>query len=136
MHTLRVKNFVEIAPSCTGFETNTFLHLTQKFKTATNSGGKRIFGKQLQMTVYTLRIKNFVGIALSGTVSHIHTFLHFTQHFKMATKNGRKTIFGKQLQMTLCIPWGSKILSELLYLAPKKYTFLHFMQNFNFGSCR
>ena len=41
--TLRVKNFVEIALSCSISEINTFLHFTQKFKMATKSGGKTIF---------------------------------------------------------------------------------------------
>ena len=45
---LRVKNFVEIALSCTVSEINTFLHLMQKFKMAAKSGGKAIFVKGRQ----------------------------------------------------------------------------------------
>ena len=46
--TLRVKNFVEIAPSHTVSEINTFLHFMQKFKMATKNGGKTILGKSHQ----------------------------------------------------------------------------------------
>ena len=43
--TLRVKNFLEIALSRSVSEINTFLNFTLKFKMATKSGGKMIFGK-------------------------------------------------------------------------------------------
>ena len=46
--TLRVKNFVEIALSCSVSEINTFMHFTQKFKMAAKSGGKTIFDKSHQ----------------------------------------------------------------------------------------
>ena len=46
--TLWVKNFVEIAVSRCISEINVFLRLTQKFKMATNSGWKTIFGKSGQ----------------------------------------------------------------------------------------
>ena len=42
---LRVKNFVEIALSCSVSDINRFLRLTQKFKTAAKSGRKTIFWK-------------------------------------------------------------------------------------------
>ena len=42
---LWVKNFVEIALSRSVSEINAFLHLTQKFKMAAKSGGKRLFAK-------------------------------------------------------------------------------------------
>ena len=95
MYTLWVKNLVRIALSRTISKMHNFLHFMQNFKMATKSGGKMIFGKQLQMTLYTEEVKNFVGIALSRTVSKIHPFLHFTQNFKMASENGGKNIFGK-----------------------------------------
>ena len=40
---LRVKNFVEIALSCSISEINRFLHFTQKFKMAAKSDRKTIF---------------------------------------------------------------------------------------------
>ena len=46
--TLWVKNLVEIALSCSVSEINPFLCITQKFKMATKSGGKTIFGKSRQ----------------------------------------------------------------------------------------
>ena len=46
--TVRVKNFVEIAQFRSVSEINTFLHFTQKFKTAAKSGGKTIFEKSRQ----------------------------------------------------------------------------------------
>ena len=42
--TLRVRYFSEIALSHTVYEINVFLHFIQKFKMATKSGMKRIFG--------------------------------------------------------------------------------------------
>ena len=51
--TLWVKNFVEIALSHSVSEINPYLRLMQKFKMATKSGGKMIFGKSRQ---YTLQI--------------------------------------------------------------------------------
>ena len=46
--TLWIKNFVEIALSCTVSKINTFLNFTQKFKMAAKSGGKTIFAKSRQ----------------------------------------------------------------------------------------
>ena len=46
--TLRVKNFVEIALSCSISEISGFLRLMQKFKMAAKSGGKMIFVKSCQ----------------------------------------------------------------------------------------
>ena len=43
--TLWVKNFVEIALSRSVSEIHSFLHLAQKFKMATKSGGKRFLRK-------------------------------------------------------------------------------------------
>ena len=43
--TLRVKNFVEIAPSHFISKINTFLHFTQKFKMAPKSDGKQFLSK-------------------------------------------------------------------------------------------
>ena len=43
--TLRIRNFIEIALSCSVSEINVFLCLTKKFKMATKSGGKQIFAK-------------------------------------------------------------------------------------------
>ena len=43
---LWIKNFVEIASSCSISEMNMFLCFIQKFKMATKSGGKAIFGKE------------------------------------------------------------------------------------------
>ena len=85
VYTLQAKNFVEIGLSHTISEINTFLHFMQKLKMAAKS-----------------------------TVSEINAFLHFTLKFKMAPKSGGKIIFGKKWQMTLHIPYGPKILSELL----------------------
>ena len=45
LDTLRVKNFIEIALSCSVSEINTFWCLTQKFKMAAKSGRKTIFAK-------------------------------------------------------------------------------------------
>ena len=49
--TLRVKNFVEIAPSCSVSEINTFLYFTQKFKMAAKSSRKMIFEESCQQTL-------------------------------------------------------------------------------------
>ena len=46
--TLWVKNFVKIALSRSVSKINPHLRLTQKFKMATKSGGKTIFGKRHQ----------------------------------------------------------------------------------------
>ena len=51
--TLWVKIFVEIALSCSVSEITSFLCFMQKFKMATKSGGKTIFGKSCH---YTLRL--------------------------------------------------------------------------------
>ena len=40
-----VKNFIEIAVSHSVSKINSFLHITQKFKTAGKIGGKTVFGK-------------------------------------------------------------------------------------------
>ena len=47
-YTLWIKNFVEIALSRFVSGINTFLHLTQKFKMAAKSGGKKIFARSHQ----------------------------------------------------------------------------------------
>ena len=47
--TLKVKNFIEIALSCTISEINVFLHFSQKFKMAAkNSRNRFFFGKSRQ----------------------------------------------------------------------------------------
>ena len=43
--TLRVKNFVEIDPSCTVSEINAFLRLTRNSRRPSKIGGKRFLGK-------------------------------------------------------------------------------------------
>ena len=71
----------------------------QKFKMATKSGGKTIFGKYSPVhSADNLRVKNLVEIAVSRSISEINRFLRFTQKFKMAAKSGRKTIFAKKRQ--------------------------------------
>ena len=106
------KNFVKISLACYVSEINAFLLFTQKFKIATKSCGKTIFGKSRLATINghnkwleneflgkwpvdsadTLWVKNFIRIALSSTIIEIHGFLHITQEFKMATKC-RENIF-------------------------------------------
>ena len=73
--TMRVKNFVEIAPSCSISEINVFLCLTQKFKMATKSGGKTFFCKIMPVdSADSLRVKHFVEIALSHSFQDKHAF--------------------------------------------------------------
>ena len=87
--TLWVKNFVEIALSCSVSEINPvlfLLHLTQEFKMADKSGSKQFLQKVA---------KNFVKIALSHSVSKINWLLCLTQKFKMATKMTVKRFFQK-----------------------------------------
>ena len=106
-----VKNFVEIALSCSVSEINAFLRFMQQFKMATKSGGKTNF--EPGDSADTLWVKNFIEIALSCSVSEINVFLCLTQKFKMAGKSGGKTTFEKTRQKVLQI----KILSKSLYLA-------------------
>ena len=58
---------------------------------AVKNGGKAIFGKSRQMTLWIPW-----G---SKTVSKIYMFLCFVQKFKMAAKNGGKMNFWKSRQM-------------------------------------
>ena len=53
VYTLPVKNFVEIALSCTVSKTHMFLYFMQNFKMAAKNGGKNNFDKYLQMTLHT-----------------------------------------------------------------------------------
>ena len=125
-----------------------FLHFMQKFKMATKSGGKTMFGKS---TVYlypvvqkfcqnrsiSLRFQDKRVFAFYAKIQddcqNIHYLTSFIlvslrfrdklvlrlmQKFKMAAKSGGKTIFAKSCQYTLQIPCGSKISSNSLYLAP------------------
>ena len=71
---LHIKNFVEINLSHSVSDINGFLRLTQKFKMASKSAGKRFFGKSPVDSADTLWVKNFIEIALSRTVSKINTF--------------------------------------------------------------
>ena len=52
VYTLRSKNFIEMAVSCTVSEINAFLHFTQKFNMAVKNGRKTIFRKKLQITLH------------------------------------------------------------------------------------
>ena len=81
-------------------------------------------------SAYTLGVKTFVKITLPCTFSREKQFLRFMQKFNMATQNGGKIIFGKKWQIILLIPWGLKLSSKSLYLAP-------FPEKNNFcGLCR
>ena len=61
----RVKNFVEIALSCSISEINGFLRFTQKFKMGAKSVGKTICEKSSVESADTMRVKDFIEIALS-----------------------------------------------------------------------
>ena len=50
--TPRVKHFTEIAVFCTVSKINAFLCFTQTFKMAAKNGGKMIFGKTRQPTLW------------------------------------------------------------------------------------
>ena len=83
--------------------------------------GKLYLGKFRQYTlqIYTLQVKNFIKIALFHTVSEINAFFCiFHRNSRFSAKNGEKMIFGKSPQWTLQVSCGSKISSNLLYLAP------------------
>ena len=50
--TLKVKNFIEIALSCTISEINVFLHFTQKFKMAAKNSRNRFFLEKVASRLY------------------------------------------------------------------------------------
>ena len=94
---LGVKNFAEIALSCTVSEINVLLHFTQKFKMEAKNGRKTIFRKSHQYTLWKpLGVKHFIKITLSGTVSEINAFLCFTQKFKMPPNMAGKRFLAKR----------------------------------------
>ena len=86
LHTLWVKNSVEIALSLTVSEILTFFVFPQKFKMAAKVAKIEIF--QLHIEYSTMPVKISVEMALSLTVSEILTFFVFLQKFKMAAKSG------------------------------------------------
>ena len=55
---LWVKNFVKITLSCKIPQIIAFLHFTQKFKMAGKTGGKIIFSRKCQRTLYILYISS------------------------------------------------------------------------------
>ena len=82
--TLGVKNFVEIALSCTVIEINAFLHLKQKLKMASKNGRKNDFLEKWPIDfAETLPVKNFVEISLSHRYRD-KCILAFYQKYKMA----------------------------------------------------
>ena len=116
--TLQVKNFVEIALSHTLYEINVFLHFTQQFKVATIFlGGKTIFDKMWQMTVYTLQVKKIHrnSIVLPFTISEINVFFKFYTYIQDGRKNGGND-FLKKVKDDFINP-GRKFCLNL-YLAP------------------
>ena len=94
-YTLLVKNFVEIALSCTFSEINALLHFMQKFKMAAKCGGKVIFVKSHQYTLDTLGVENFDEIPLSRTVKEIANlcFSIFGENSKWASFSRRGKSF-------------------------------------------
>ena len=88
LHTLWVKNSVEIALSLTVSEKLTFFVFPQKFKMAAKVAKIEIFQLHIEYSTTTMRVKNSVQIALSLTVSEILRFFRFSQKFKMAAKSG------------------------------------------------
>ena len=88
LHTLWVKNSVEIALSLTVSKILTFFVFPQKFKMAAKVAKIEIFQLHIEYSTTTMRVKISVEMALSLTVSEILTFFVFLQKFKMAAKSG------------------------------------------------
>ena len=68
---LRVKNFFEIALSCTVSEIMRFCILRRNSRWPPKTAGNRFLGKVASKTHDSLRVKNFVKITLSRTISEI-----------------------------------------------------------------
>ena len=99
---LGVKNYVQIALSCTVSKKNAFLHFTQKFKMAAKNGRKINFRKIACSLCITLGVKKISAKSLYQTETpFLRSVLRFMQKLKMATKNAKKMIFGKNRQLTV-----------------------------------
>ena len=88
LHTLWVKNSVEMALSLTVSEILTFFVFLQKSRWPPKVAKIEIFQFCIEYFPTTLWVKNSVQIALSLTVSEILRFFRFSQKFKMAAKSG------------------------------------------------
>ena len=94
--TLQVKNFVEIALSCSVSEINAFYVEIQDGR---QTWRKTIFWENCQKTLQIpCGLKISSKIALSCSVSEINSFLRLMQKFKMAAKSGGKMIFAEGRQ--------------------------------------
>ena len=88
LHTLWVKNSVEIALSLTVSEILIFFVFHKNSRWPPKVAKIEFFQFHIEYYATTLRVKNSVQIALSLTVSKILTFFVFPQKFKMAAKSG------------------------------------------------
>ena len=90
LHTLWVKNSVEIALSLTVSEILTFFVFPQKFKMAAKVAKIEIFQLHIEYSTTTMRVKISVEMALSLTVSEILTFFCFSAKIQDGRQKWRK----------------------------------------------
>ena len=95
LHTLWVKNSVEIALSLTVSEILTFFVFPQKFKMAAKVAKIEIFQLHIEFSTTTKRVKISVEMALSLTVSEILTFFCFSAKIQDGRQKWRKLKFFK-----------------------------------------
>ena len=107
LHSMRVKNFVEITLSHTVSAIKPFLRSTQKFNMAAKNENSPVYSADSQ------RVKNFVKIVLSCNVSERNVFLRFTQKFKMAAKKWRENNFWEKLPVASPNSLGAKNFGEI-----------------------
>ena len=94
LHTLWVKNSVEIALSLTVSEILTFV-FPQKFKMAAKVAKIEIFQLHIEYSTTTMRVKISIKMALSLTVSEILTFFCFSAKIQDGRQRWRKLKFFK-----------------------------------------
>ena len=78
VYTLQVKNYIEMAVSCTVSEINMFCILCRNSIWPPKMAGKLFFWQKVEdNSTHTLWVKNFIEIALSRTICEMNAFLTF-----------------------------------------------------------